>query len=186
MAHVKYTLHEYREGRHALAGDDICTGPLLEFVTDYAGSLRGLKYVVVETRTEFIREDGGDGALEYDEKAYAVITRGRTGEDFSMGPWLPFTDDMYALVDLRVTWPRDGGGRLAPSVNVRIPTYLDARARARLVGYIEGGLTADALEAAFGTACVPEDVEHCRRLPEVGDRMDDLLNAMAHRLKGDA
>lgn len=184
MAHVKYTLHEYRDGRHALAGEGLCTGPLLAFVTDYAKDLRGLKYVVVETWTEFIREDGWDGALEYDEKAYAVITRGRAEEDFSMGPWLPFTDDMYALVDLRVSWPL-GGGRV-PSVNVGMPPCLDARARARLVEYVDGELLADALVAVFGTAHVPADREHSRMLPRVADRMDDLLNAMAHRLKGDA
>lgn len=184
MVHVKYTLHEYREGRHALAGDDLCTGPELGFVTDYARDLRGFAYVVVETRTELIMEDGGGGALEYDEKAYAVIWRVRVGEAFSVGSWLPFTDDMYALVDVRVSWPLAYGTR--PSVNVGLPPCLDAGARARLVEYVDGALLADALVAVFGTAHVPADREHSRRYPEVGDRMDDLLNAMAHRLKGDA
>lgn len=172
MVHVKYTLHEYREGRHALAGDDLCTGPLLAFVTDYAENLKGLKYVVVETRTEFIREDGWDGMLEYDERAYAVITRGRAGEGFSMNPWMPFTEDMYALVDVRVSWPP--ACETGPAVSVGMSSVLGASVRARLLEYIDGGLL-----AVFGA-------EPRGALPEAGDRMDDFLNAMAHRLVGDA
>lgn len=181
---TQYKLHEYRSGRHAFAGRRLFTATGAESVLDYARSLRGFSYVMVETTTLVMRDDaphdGDEIRITYTESRYVLMHRQSLNDPFETSDWHPFDIDNYALVEVHME------GTSGPEITTTISTFakLKDTTLAALTEYTFEGLQRDALLATFGSAHVIADREHIHQLPRVEEKADDLLNEMAHRLQG--
>lgn len=181
---TQYKLHEYRQGRHAFAGRRLFTATGAEPVLDYARSLRGFSYVMVETTTLVMRDDaphdGDEIRITYTESRYVLMHRQSLNDPFETSDWHPFDIDNYALVEVHME------GTAGPEITTTISTFakLKDTTLAALTEYTFEGLQRDALLATFGSAHVIADREHILQLHKVEEKADDLLNEMAHKLQG--
>lgn len=181
----EYKLHELRQGRNAFAGDLLFKGTDLDIILDYARSLRGLEYCVVVTDTQVMTGEAEDGefqgdTLTYTESQWAPLYRSNIIHPFQVGKYKPFSIENYALVEVRMTGDATGG--LDHSVTLK--SGFSAEDMTALLEYTRESMTRDALIAVFGSPHVKADRENIHQIHRVEEKADDLLNELAHKLKG--